>query len=134
MNLNRNISLLIIIFILATGSLLKAEDEVFYIVVNKSNPVTSLTKSEVSQIFLKTTSVWNNGQEVKPVDLTADNDVRRKFSKEVHGRRTNAVKNYWQQMIFSGRDVPPPELNSDTEVINYVKKNSNLLAKLFFYS
>jgi hypothetical protein len=31
-----------------------------------------------------------------------------------------AVKSYWQQVIFSGRGVPPPELESDEAVIRYV--------------
>ena len=35
------------------------------------------------------------------------------------------MKNYWQQLIFSGQDVPPPELKTDDEVIQYVIKNPN---------
>jgi hypothetical protein len=30
------------------------------------------------------------------------------------------VKAYWQQRIFSGRDVPPPEFATDQEVVAYV--------------
>ena len=33
-----------------------------------------------------------------------------------------AVKSYWQQLIFSGRAIPPPELDSDEEVVRYVAK------------
>jgi hypothetical protein len=32
------------------------------------------------------------------------------------------VRAYWQQRIFSGRDVPPPELDSDQQVVDYVMK------------
>jgi hypothetical protein len=32
------------------------------------------------------------------------------------------VRSYWQQRIFSGRDVPPPELDSDDAVIGFVSK------------
>jgi hypothetical protein len=31
-----------------------------------------------------------------------------------------AVKAYWQQRIFSGRGVPPPALDSDQAVLEYV--------------
>ena len=34
-----------------------------------------------------------------------------------------AISSYWAQRIFSGRDVPPPELDSDEAVIEYVLKN-----------
>ena len=33
-----------------------------------------------------------------------------------------AVRAYWQQRIFSGRDVPPPELDTDQQVIDYVMR------------
>ena len=34
-----------------------------------------------------------------------------------------AVKLYWQQAVFSGRDVPPPELDSEQEVVRFVLRN-----------
>jgi len=33
------------------------------------------------------------------------------------------VKSYWQQQIFSGRDVPPVEKSSDAQVVAFVKQN-----------
>lgn len=38
-------------------------------------------------------------------------------------RSVEAVRSYWQQRIFSGRDVPPPELDTDEEVVRYVLKH-----------
>jgi len=35
--------------------------------------------------------------------------IRVAFSKSVHGKSVGAVRAFWQQQIFSGRDVPPPE-------------------------
>jgi hypothetical protein len=37
------------------------------------------------------------------------------------------VKNYWQQRIFSGRDLPPPELDSDEAVVSYVLSHRGAL-------
>jgi hypothetical protein len=34
-----------------------------------------------------------------------------------------AVRSYWQQRIFSGRDVPPPELDSDEAVVAFVARS-----------
>ena len=34
---------------------------------------------------------------------------------------TAAVKSYWNQQIFSGRDVPPVEKKSDAEVLTFVR-------------
>ena len=33
-----------------------------------------------------------------------------------------ATRNYWQQMVFSGRELPPPELDSDEDVVRFVLK------------
>jgi hypothetical protein len=42
-------------------------------------------------------------------------------------RSVQAVKTYWQQRIFSGRGVPPPELESDDAVVRYVENNPGAL-------
>ena len=34
-----------------------------------------------------------------------------------------AVKSYWQQMLFSGRDVAPPEMDSEDGVVSYVLRH-----------
>jgi hypothetical protein len=38
-------------------------------------------------------------------------------------RSVLVVKTYWQQRIFSGRGIPPPELDSDALVVEYVLKH-----------
>jgi hypothetical protein len=53
--------------------------------------------------------------------------VRRRFCEEVLSRSVAAVKSYWQQLIFSGRAVPPPELDTDEEVVRYVAKYSGAI-------
>ena len=49
--------------------------------------------------------------------------MRGSFSKAIHGKSVSAVKAYWQQRVFSGRDVPPLEKDSDASVVNYVRNN-----------
>ena len=43
------------------------------------------------------------------------------FSKSIHGKTAAAVKSYWNQQIFSGREVPPVEKKSDAEVLSFVR-------------
>jgi len=63
-----------------------------------------------------------DGETALPVDLRSDSSVRRKFSESVLKRSVAAIRSYWQQRIFSGREVPPPELDSDAAVLRYVAK------------
>lgn len=100
-----------------------AAEERYVVIVNAANPVTSLSKDELSRIFLKKTSAWGNGSRVLPADLVASSKVRARFSQDVHGKDTAAIKAYWQKMIFSGRGIPPAELASSAEVVAFVAAN-----------
>ena len=94
----------------------------FVVIVNPHNPVSEIDRSFAEDAFLKKVTTWPSGEVIKPVDLVPDSPVRRAFTHSVLERSVEAVKGYWQQRIFSGRDVPPPELDSDDEVIRYVLK------------
>jgi len=99
----------------------------FVVIVNKSNNVASLSKSQVSRMFLKKVFTWKDGSPVKPIDLIPDSPVRKAFSQEIHGRNVYSIKNYWQQMIFAGRDVPPLEKETEQEIIDYVNSHPNAI-------
>jgi hypothetical protein len=95
----------------------------FRVIVHPGNPVSSVERKFLEDAFLKKVTVWPNGEVIKPVDLPPDSPVRRRFSHDILNRSVEAVKGYWQQRIFSGRDVPPPELDGDDEVVKYVLKH-----------
>ena len=96
--------------------------EDYKVVANSANPTSSVSRDQLSGLFLKK-APWPNGQSVQPIDLAEDSPVRRAFTSAVHGRPVSAVKAYWQQKVFSGRDVPPPEKASDAAVLAYVEAN-----------
>ena len=85
------------------------------VVVNEANPVTSLSREELADLFLKKVSSWGDGTLVLPVDQLERDGILRKSS--------NAVRAYWQQRIFAGRDIPPPERESDGAVLAFVRRN-----------
>jgi ABC-type phosphate transport system substrate-binding protein len=99
----------------------------FMVVVNAANPQQSMPAAEISRLFLRKSTLWGSGERVMAVDLLEDSPVREKFSKAIHERSASAVKAYWQKMIFSGRDVPPPEKYSVAEVLAYVRANSGAI-------
>jgi ABC-type phosphate transport system substrate-binding protein len=95
----------------------------FVVIVNAKNPERGAARSFVSDAFLKKSTRWKDGEAIRPVDQKASSGVRKAFSKAVLKRSVAAVRNYWQQKIFSGRGVPPPELESDEAVVAYVEKH-----------
>jgi len=95
----------------------------FRVLVHPDNPVSSVSRDFITDTFLKRTTRWQDGETAHPVDQRADAAVRKSFSDAVLRRSVSAIKRYWQQRIFSGRDLPPPELESDDAVVGYVLKH-----------
>ncbi|HEX9982777.1 MAG TPA: hypothetical protein VGF69_05910 [Thermoanaerobaculia bacterium] len=87
-----------------------------------------MTKTELASVFMKKTAKWPHGTLVVPVDQNEKSSVRTIFTNDVHGKSVSAVKSYWQQQIFSGRDVPPVEKSSEAQVIAFVKANAGAVA------
>ncbi len=111
---------------------LGAQDSGFIVVVHPDNPVQSLSKAEVSDIFLKKVTRWESFRDgertdrrvsIEAVDQESTAPVRDGFSVAIHGRTVDRIKAYWQRRIFSGRDVPPPELASDSDVLDWVRNH-----------
>lgn len=93
----------------------------FVVVVNATNPASSISRTQLAALFTKKELSWSNGSPAFPVDLPTDDPTREAFTQAVHGKTPQAIRAYWQQQIFSGREVPPPERDSDEEVLAYVR-------------
>jgi len=109
--------------LLGTRPGVRAEATAYRVIVNPKNAQSAVDRRFLAQAFLKRATAWPDGEVIRPVDLPADSGVRRRFTEDVLERTVPAVKSYWQQVIFSGRGVPPPEQDSDEAVIRYVLRN-----------
>ena len=117
----RLLSLIATIGVLSSPVAAHAQE--FTVIVNASNPVSSMPKDEVARLFLKKTVAWQTGRAVAPVELPANAKAREAFAREVLNKSMAQVKSYWQQEIFSGRDVPPPEKQTENDVVAFVRSN-----------
>jgi ABC-type phosphate transport system substrate-binding protein len=98
----------------------EAKNSDYKVVVHAGNPTTSLESKTVDRIFIKKWKRWDDDELVVPVNQVVC-PVREAFTRGVHKKDVSAILKYWQRMIFSGRDVPPPELANDAEVLVFVK-------------
>ena len=122
--MKRNCTLLSLIATIGVlSSPLAARAQEFTVIVNASNPVSSLPRDEVAKLFLKKTVTWGSGRTVAPVELPAAAKAREAFARTVLNKSLSQVKSYWQQQIFSGRDVPPPEKQTENDVVAFVRSN-----------
>lgn len=99
-----------------------AQAQGFKIIVNASNPMTSVSREQLSHFFLRP-SAWEDGSAVVAVDLEETSDVRKNFSRAVLKRDVAAVKAGWMQLMFAGRGVPPTLRHDDASVESLVAGN-----------
>ena len=107
-----------------------AEAASFRVIVHDSNPIDSISKSDLADYFLKKKTRWQSGRAITPVDQSEKSPARDQFSRNVLGKEVPWVKSYWQRMIFSGRATPPAELSSDAEVLAFVSSNPDAIGYL----
>lgn len=95
-----------------------AGDDAFAVIVNESNPVTSIARSQLDAMFLGKVLLWPDGTSVVPVGNT-DATLRESFCSAIHARPAAAVAAYWAAKSFKEAVVPPAPLD-DPAVIELV--------------
>jgi ABC-type phosphate transport system substrate-binding protein len=113
----------VILVVLLASTLSAAAAPSFVVIVNPGNAAT-LTRDEIANIFMKRITRWNDhAVPILVVDALPDSPVREAFSRAVLHRDVGAMEAYWQQQIFSGRDVPPVIKDTDGEILAFVRRN-----------
>jgi ABC-type phosphate transport system substrate-binding protein len=100
----------------------------FRVIVNANNPVSRVDHKFLLQAFLGKTTRWSDNQLIRPADLSPESAVRRRFSDEALRRSVSAVKSYWLQVVFSGHGVPPPEFETEDDVVKFVRRTPGAVA------
>jgi ABC-type phosphate transport system substrate-binding protein len=98
-----------------------AQQTSFVVVANGANLMSSISRSELAALFTKKEQSFSDGTPAFPVDLPDDDPIHEAFAQAIHGKSPRALRAYWQQQIFSGRNVPPPQRSSDDQVLAYVR-------------
>ena len=95
----------------------------FRVIVHPSNPVDSISRHQLSAVYMKKVRQWPDRTEIIPLDQSPTARVRERFSNSVHGKSVAYVTRYWHRVIFSGRGLPPAELTSSAAVAEFVAGN-----------
>jgi ABC-type phosphate transport system substrate-binding protein len=92
----------------------------FVVIVNNSNPITSLPVTELQRIFRKQTRMWRHGESMVPVDWDATSEVRREFSRLVMGRSVREMADFWIQQSMTQGLAPPSTQRSTRAILRFV--------------
>ena len=86
------------------------------VVMSSKSDISSLSKAQVSQIFLAKTDALPNGRVAKPVDQAEGSAVRNEFYDKVADKSAAQMKAYWSQLTFTGKAQPPRKVSGDAAV------------------
>jgi ABC-type phosphate transport system substrate-binding protein len=118
------VSRFIIVAAVAVFAATTVEAAGFKVVVNQSNSTTTLSKTDMSAIYLKRQTRWPAGGKIEMVDQKEKSEARDAFLADVLGRDAIWVNNHWQRIVFTGRGAPPRTMKSESEVLDFVRSQA----------
>ena len=92
------------------------------VILSAKNPISKLTKEQVSQIFLGQAKTFYNGGQAEPLDLPEGIDIRNAFYQKTLNKPSAQMKAFWSKMEFSGSGHAPKALSA-AEVVKMVASN-----------
>ncbi|CAM3397058.1 phosphate ABC transporter substrate-binding protein [Halomonas lysinitropha] len=100
------------------------------VVVSVQNPVETLSRAELSDIYLGRLNRLPNGASVVPIDQREGTSTRGEFYKKYLGITPAQVKAHWSRLIFTGRGQPPRSVPGDDAVADVVAEAPNAIGYL----
>lgn len=92
-------------------------------VVSAKSPITALSKSQVTDIFLGRESRFPDGTQAVPIDQTEGSAIRDEFYLKAATMSAAKIKAYWSKIIFTGRGQPPPTVANNIEIKKLIGQN-----------
>lgn len=116
------------LFLLLASATATASAEVV-VVVSAKSAVTSLSKDQVSQLFLNKAVSFPGGGAATPVDQ-AEGPARDEFYSKVTGKAPAQLKAYWAQLTFSGKAQRPKQVGTGADAKKFVAGSPSAIGYL----
>ena len=97
------------------------------VIANKMLPVTTMSRDEISRIYLGKTKFLPNGEKIVPIDQKQGTTSRSQFYGNILRKSETEIKSYWSRVTFSGQGNPPLQQDDDVAVKNLVAEDPNCL-------
>jgi TonB family protein len=91
------------------------------VVANSSVGARTVSVDELKSVFLQEKNSLADGSHVVPV-LEMGGPAHEAFLKEVLGKNSDTLQDYYRSLVFTGKGSMPKALHSDEEVVAYVAR------------
>lgn len=100
------------------------------VVVSAENPVESLSRTQLTDIYLGRLNRFPNGDPVVPIDQRESSPTHDEFYSQYLGQSPAQIKAHWSKLIFTGRGQPPRTVPGDDAAADTVAENPNAIGYL----
>jgi len=97
------------------------------IIVNSTNDIQEISVEDVASIFLGKSRQLPDGTKVVPLDQLEAEGLKQEFYAKVVRKTLSQLNSYWSRLIFTGRGQPPFAVSGDSEVLEFVAANPNMI-------
>jgi ABC-type phosphate transport system substrate-binding protein len=104
----------------------KSQAQGFTIVGNNTGFKSTTTKN-MKAIFKAKYSTWKNKEGVVIVLPSTKSESAAAVAKYLYNTTVSGMQKFWLSQVFQGRCNPPVFLETDAEIISYVKRNSGAI-------
>lgn len=95
------------------------------IIKNKSVSDSTLSKDDLSKIYLGKKSSWSDGSRIRFVVL--EGSTHAAFLKNYVGKTESQFNTFWKKQVFTGKGSPPEEFNSDKAMVDFVAQTTGAI-------
>ncbi|TNC83587.1 MAG: phosphate ABC transporter substrate-binding protein [Alcanivorax sp.] len=97
------------------------------IIVNNTNDIQEISVEDVASIFLGKSRQLPDGTKVVPLDQLEGSGLKQEFYAKVVRKTLPQLNSYWSRLIFTGRGQPPFAVSGNSEVLEFVASNPNMI-------
>lgn len=92
-------------------------------VVSSKSGLTTLSKSQIADIFFGKLARLADGVQPVPIDQAEGSAARNEFYLKIADKSAVQMKTYWSKIIFTGRGQPPPMVRDSAEMKKRISEN-----------
>lgn len=98
------------------------------VVVNARSGIEQMSRDEVTNIFLGRYRKLPGGGTALPVDQLGNSTLRAEFYRKLVNKDLNEINAYWSRLVFSGKTLPPRQIETITEILAWLAVNPDGIA------
>ena len=96
------------------------------VIINANNN-SGIDIDTVKKIYLGKVKAFPDGSRAIPLTFEQGNNIRDAFNNNVLGKSESQYSAFWSKLVFTGKGVPPKEVDNDAAVIELVSQNPSVI-------